>query len=147
MATKLSETLTKEIYALGTEGRNAWKRGEIDEAETQFLKAWDVLPEPKEQYDLAPSLCRGFVIFYRDTKQFDKARHWLAEMRKAYGSGVGPDLTVGFLSGTVYFEAGDLDKAAEFFRPLFEQYGNRPFSGEDKKYLDFVKRVAKDKKS
>ncbi|KLU22295.1 hypothetical protein EOS_31355 [Caballeronia mineralivorans PML1(12)] len=146
MATKLPENLTKEVYALGAAGREAWKRGALDEAETDFLKAWKVLPEPKRQYDLAPSLCRGFVIFYRDTKQFDKARHWLSEMREAYGPGTGPDLTVGFLSGTVYFEAGDLDKASQFFLPLFEQYGNRPFSGEDKKYLEFVKRVSKDKK-
>ncbi|WP_346274875.1 hypothetical protein [Burkholderia cenocepacia] len=89
------------------------------------------------------SMARGFVVFYRDTKQFDKAVHWLAEMRKAYGSGTGPDLTIGFLSGTVYFEAGDLDKSAEFFVPLYEQFGNRPFSGEDKKYLEFAKRASK----
>jgi hypothetical protein len=43
---------------------------EFDEAEINFRKAWEVLPELKRQYDLPPSLCRGFVIFYRDTKQF-----------------------------------------------------------------------------
>ncbi|ERI29998.1 hypothetical protein BURCENBC7_AP6254 [Burkholderia cenocepacia BC7] len=46
----------------------------------------------------------------------------------------------------MYFEAGDLDKSAEFFVPLYEQFGNRPFSGEDKKYLEFAKRASKGSK-
>jgi hypothetical protein len=146
MEAKLSDELTKEVYAFGAAGREAWKKGDLTEAESNFAKAWDVLPEPKYQYDLSQSMARGFVIFYRDTKQSDKAVHWLVEMRKAYGEGTGPDATIGFLSGTVYFESGDLDTAAEFFVPLYEQYGNRPFSGEDKKYLDFVKEAAKGNK-
>ncbi len=146
MAMKLPEELTKDVYAYGAAGREAWKKGDIAEAEVNFTKAWEILPEPREQYDLAQSMTRGFVVFYRDTKQFDKAVHWLAEMKNAYGSGTGPDLTIGFLSGTVYFEAGDLDKSAEFFVPLYEQFGNRPFSGEDKKYLEFAKRASKGSK-
>ncbi len=143
MAMKLPEELTKDVYAYGAAGREAWKKGDFAEAEVNFTKAWEILPVPREQYDLAQSMTRGFVVFYRDTKQFDKAVHWLAEMKKAYGSGTGPDLTIGFLSGTVYFEAGDLDKSAEFFVPLYEQFGSRPFSGEDKKYLEFAKRASK----
>lgn len=67
-------------------------------------------------------------------------------MRKAHGEATGPDVTIGFLSGTVYFDSGDLERAAEFFTPLYEQYGNRPFSGVDKKYLAFVKQGGKGKK-
>lgn len=88
-------------------------------------------------------MSRGFVVFYRDTKQFDNVVRWLVEIRKAYGLRVSPDLVIGFLSGTVYFEAGDLDKAAEFFVSLYDHFGNRPFSGENRKYLEFAKHASK----
>ncbi|AZQ50751.1 hypothetical protein D5R55_06915 [Burkholderia cenocepacia] len=71
---KLSEDLIKDIYAYGAAGREAWKKGEIADAGVSFIKAWEILPEPREQYDLAQSMARGFVVFYRDTKQFEPPR-------------------------------------------------------------------------
>lgn len=41
-------------------------------------------------------------------------------MKKVYGFGIGLDLIIGFFSGMVYFEVGDLDKFVEFFVLLYE---------------------------
>src|SRR5688500_15118782 len=134
MTKSLPEQAVKSIQEYGTAGREAWQRGAIAEAETAFLQAWKVLPEPKSQYDYAQTLSRGMVTFYRDTKQFDKAYRWIEVARAAYGPEV--DDFVEFLAGTVYFEAGDLDRAFATFDDQYKKYRQTPFKAKDKRYLE-----------
>ena len=86
------------------------------------------LPEPKIEYDYAQSLSGGLVTFYRDTKQFEKAKEWLTVMRDAYGPG--PNIYVEFLAGTVYYDAGMLDDAFAIFDTAYKKFKQRPFQGE-----------------
>lgn len=132
--------IVADIYAQGKAGREAWQRGDIQTAEDKFLGAWRQLPEPKIEYDYAQSLSRGLVTFYRDTKQFEKAKEWLTVMRDAYGPG--PNDSVEFLAATVYYDAGLLDDAFAIFDTAYKQFKQRPFQGEDSKYLRFYKERA-----
>ena len=115
-------------------------RGDIQKAEDRFLDAWRLLPEPKIEYDYAQSLSRGLVIFYRDTKQFEKAEEWLGVVRDAYGPG--PDVDVEFLAATVYYDAGMLDDAFAIFDTAYKKFRQRLFQGEDRKYLQFYRERA-----
>jgi hypothetical protein len=109
------------------------------------MDAWSTLPPPAIDYDYAQTLSRGIVIFYRDTKQFDKANEWLRIVREAYGGGAND--SVNFLSGTVYFASGDFDKAFQVFDDLFRRFKKRPFQGENPEYLAFYeKEVVRRKK-
>jgi hypothetical protein len=141
MTRPVAEDVVTRIAEKGALGRQAWKRGAIDDAEAQFLSAWNLLPDPKTDHDYAQSLARGLVKFSRDTKQPQKAKSWLDVMRLAYGPG--PDDSVEFMAGTVYFEAGDLNEAFRIFDGLYGKFKQRPFQGEDKKYLDFYKNYKK----
>jgi tetratricopeptide (TPR) repeat protein len=138
MKQTVAPDIVSSMAEKGALGRQAWQRGAIAEAEKYFLEIWELLPDPKTEYDRAQSLSRGLVTFYRDTKQFEKANRWLGVMQEAYGPG--PDESVEFLAATVHFEAGDLDRAFRIFDAQFKQYKQRPFQGEDKKYLEFYKR-------
>jgi tetratricopeptide (TPR) repeat protein len=140
MAIALSDVAVSAIYEHGRKGREAWQRGELAEAESHFLAAWDVIPEPKVEHDYTQSLSRGLVTFYKDTGQFDKATKWLEVARRAYGPE--PDLSVEFLAATVFYDAGDLDAAFAIFDHQYKKFGKRPFEGSDKKYLDFYKQRA-----
>jgi hypothetical protein len=115
-------------------GRAAWLRGDLEAAEASFLAAWQAIPEPRLEYDQAGNMSRSLVMFYRDTKQFDKTYAWLKIMREAYGP---QDPSVEFMAGIVNYEAGALDEAFKSFDALFKQYKKRPFEGEDPKYRDF----------
>ncbi len=141
----MKKTLNKEIESSiqshGKAGRDAWNKGDLEQAEKEFMACWQAIPEPRLDYDYAQILSGGMVKFFRNTNQLDKAKHWLQVMRKAYGPGT--DLDVEFYAATVHYEAGELDKAYDLFRPQYEAYGKRPFEGEDKKYLEFVKQYAK----
>jgi hypothetical protein len=107
MKKPVAPEIIANISAQGKAGREAWQRGDTQNAEDRFLDAWRQLPEPKVEYDYAQSLSRGLVTFYRDTKQFEKAEEWLTVMRGAYGPG--PNIDVEFLAATVYYDAGMLD--------------------------------------
>jgi hypothetical protein len=141
---KMNRSLTLDVVARicenGSLGREAWKRGALEEAEKQFLAVWAELPEPKLEYDYAQNLSRGFVTFFKETKQFEKAYQWLDVMRKAYRADEGSDASIAFLVATVHFDAGRLDDAFALFDDLFRKYKTRPFQGYDKKYLDFCKK-------
>jgi tetratricopeptide (TPR) repeat protein len=119
-------------------GREAWKSGDFALAEKHFVRAWVAIPEPKHDYDYAQSLTSGLVVFYRDTKQNDKAKKWLEEMRRSYGSTQND--YVDFMAATIHFEIGELDLAFVIFDNQFKKFKNRPFEGEDKKYLEFYKK-------
>lgn len=132
--------IVANMSAQGKAGREAWQRGDIQKAEDKFLAVWRLLPEPKIEYDYAQSLSCGLVTFYRDTKQFEKAKEWLTVMRDAYGPG--PDDSVEFLAATVYYDAGMLDDAFAIFDTAYKKFKQRPFQGEDRKYLQFYKERA-----
>lgn len=136
----LSPEVLNAYTKAAEEGRLAWKLGAVNEAETKFLEAWNILPNPKIEQDHAQSLAWGLVEFYRDTKQFEKAKQWLRTMKEAYGPS--PNAFVNFLAGTVALDAGDLDEAFALFHELFVKFGERPFEGSDRKYLDFYKNRA-----
>ena len=144
MATKSPpQQIVEQIYEHGKNGREALKRGAIDEAELHFLNTWNLIPEPKLEHDYAQSLSGGLVSFYKDTRQFEKAKKWLEIMKQAYGPE--PNDHVEFVSGTVHFEANELDDAFQSFDKLYKKYKQRPFQGYDKKYLDFYKKRASGK--
>ncbi len=138
MKQPLPENLKVQLYEHGKLGRQAWQRGAVEEAESHFIAAWNVLPEPKMDQDFAQSLSSGLVIFYRDTRQFEKAHKWLEVMRVTYG--LGPNEYVEFLKGTVCFDSEALDEAFTIFDTLYKKFKARPFQGYDKKYLDFYKK-------
>jgi hypothetical protein len=64
-------------------------------------------------------------------------------IRDAYGPG--PNVDVEFLAATVYYEAGMLDSAFAIFDSLYKKFNQRPFQGEDKKYLQFYKTRAQNR--
>lgn len=120
-------------------GREYWKSGRIQEAETCFLSAWEVIPDPKCSHDYAQSLSRGMVDFLKETGQFDKAIQWLDVMHEAYATDICETSFdyVDFIAGTVYLDAGDVASAYATFKRHYDAHGKRPFMGEDKKYLAF----------
>ncbi len=136
----LPKDIGASMLSLAAEGRAAWRRGDFEAAEKAFLGAWSTIPEPRLDYDYASSLSRGLVEFFRDTRQFDKARTWLETARKVYGA-ENPEML--WQGGILAFEAGQLDEAFGYFKKLFDAFGERPFKGYDRKYLTFYKERAR----
>jgi tetratricopeptide (TPR) repeat protein len=155
MSEKLKGTMkVKDLPALASKqldenaslGREAWKKGDVRSAEKYFLSAWQCIPEPKVEYDYAQSLSGGIVEFYRETGQYQKAKHWIEIMRSAYKFPEASEHSndyVDFFAATVFYETGEFEVAFSIFDKQFKKYKARPFQGEDKKYLEFYMEESK----
>ncbi|MCF5685747.1 hypothetical protein [Pseudomonas sp. PA-1-3F] len=135
----MEPTLTPEqiekISNLSKEGREYWKKNQLSEAESCFLRAWGIMQSPTLTLDYSQSIARGLVAFFKETKQYEKAISWLAVMHDLYTPK--PSDYVEFIAATVYFDAGKTSAAYEIFDKQYKKYGKRPFTDEDKKYLNF----------
>lgn len=123
--------------ALVRKGREAEKSGDVGLAERWYLEAWSSLPEPKLGWAEGQIMTGSLVDFFRDAKQFAKAREWSRTMAISYGDPMNP--YVRLLLGTVAFEEGSLDEAFEIFDGLHREDGTRPFAAVDPRYLEFVR--------
>src|SRR5579885_2614580 len=103
--------IVSKIQQTCARGREAWKQGNIDQAEQDFLAARAEVSEPKPEFDYGQILSRGLVLFFRDTRQFDKAYQWLGVMRQAYAANENSDPDIAFLAATVHFESGRFDES------------------------------------
>lgn len=140
MPPKLSSDQEKAIVSLASSGRKAWEAGNTRQAELDFLASWDAIPEPKLEYDFSQSASYGITIFYRSIGNIDAAKQWLEIVRNAYGPGIASEEYVNFLEATIRYENQEFEKAFSLFNPQYQAYGVRAFEGEDKKYLDFVRK-------
>jgi tetratricopeptide (TPR) repeat protein len=133
---ELPADVRQQIDDLLRQAGEAERGGEPERSEKLSLKAWDMLPEPKLDWEFYSNIIpRDNLIFYRDRHQFDKALQWLAITRDSYGPGRND--SVEFLAATLWYEMGNLDEAFDEFDRLYKAFKARPFQGKDRKYLDF----------
>lgn len=133
---ELPDKLRVQIDELLRQAGEANRAGDFSRSEEFRMSAWRTLPEPKLGWDFYANIIpRNNLLFYRDTKQFEKAMHWLEITRESYGPE--RDDMVEFLAATLWLEMGEFDKAFEEFDRQYKGSRTRPFQGKDKKYLDF----------
>ena len=133
------------FQAAASAGRALWANGDVAGAEAKFMEAWHLIPEPKTDWDQSQSVSSGFVTFFQETGQLDKALEWIDVVEGIYGTESEAALThVAMFRGAVLHDRGDLEAAFRAFEPQFRKWGKRPFADLDKRYLAFVKeRVGK----
>lgn len=133
---ELPKDMRDQIDGLLRQAGEAARGNEPERSESLMLRAWEILPEPKLGWEFYSNIMpRDNLLFYRDTRQFDKAKHWLEVTRESYGPG--RDESIEFDAATLWYEMGDFDQAFEEFDRQYKAFKKRPFEGHDKKYLDF----------
>jgi hypothetical protein len=140
MRKDIPEDRADAFYAAASAGRSLWAAKDLAGAEAKFMEAWQLIPEPKTDWDMSQSVSSGLVEFFKDTGQLDKALEWIDVVEGIYGTQSEAALThVAMFRGTVLHDRGDLEGAFRAFEPQFRKWGKRPFAGLDKRYLAFVK--------
>jgi hypothetical protein len=61
MPWKLTDGLDVKVEALCREGRQHLQRLEIAESMAAFMEAWEMLPEPRHQWDASEEICQGLA--------------------------------------------------------------------------------------
>jgi hypothetical protein len=133
----MSDTLEDRIDQKSAAAGEAWQAGDLAQAETLLLKAWDEVGAETDGTDLHQQLSGNIVLFFQKTEQFDKAYAWLETMRGYYDEGGKPNPHTDLIRATLDYDSGDHDRAFDGFAALYKKFGKRPFAGEDPKYLGF----------
>lgn len=133
----LDISLRDKLDATFKEARSRLELSDIENAVKIAESAWEMLPEPKFEWDVSKSYVQTLAGIYRDSGNFQEAISLLNEL---FSSGTlqphqdRPRLVL----GTVYFEMGDLANARKWFDEANRISKGRCFNGQPKKYKDLL---------
>jgi len=100
-------------------------------------KAWELYPEPKENWNEAYNTAKYLFDDYFSEGDLAASEKWLKEMLKNNDSLKLSEGEIQHYEGKYYFEVEKYQQAYERFKYAVEEAGFRYFENEDYKYLDF----------
>jgi tetratricopeptide (TPR) repeat protein len=106
-------------------------------------EAWELYPEPKENWAEAYSLAKDFFETYLEESDFENAKKWLNIMIAHNNNLHLMDDNLWFNVGKYYFETKEYNEALNHFKEVVKEAGMRYFENEDPKYLNFYKNPQK----
>ena len=137
MQEELPPHIYEEVLALSEKGNLYAEKGDYALSLNEFNLAWELLPEPKADWNASTWLLAGMAdsfFMLDDFKQSRKALEYAFHCPDALGN---PFLHLRF--GQVLFEADELDEAANQLLKAYMFAGVEVFELEDAKYLSFLK--------
>jgi hypothetical protein len=134
----LEQSLQEKIDELIAQSDLASGKSDYNGSAEFLQQAWELLPNPKFNYDESYHLAKYLVNEYLVLRDFNAAKKWsetllLCDLERI-DSGERE-----FISGKVEFERGNLKEAKAFFLVANIKSRGRCFEGEDKKYKNLIK--------
>jgi tetratricopeptide (TPR) repeat protein len=141
---ELPEGLYKDITLLSEHGNALSDAGRFEDAVTVFRQAWQLLPEPRDQWDAA-----AWLLVAIGDGLFLQGRHAeaLEPLQRAVFCPGG--LGHAFLHlrlGQVQFELENIPRAKDELARAFMGGGNEIFAEEDPKYWRFIREILRPSK-
>jgi hypothetical protein len=124
----------EQLFAEGNELADAEQHAD---ALAHFRAAWDVLPEPREDQDVAIRILAAIADCHFYLGQWQRCRQAVQHAFRC-----GADMADPFLRlrmGQSLYELGEEREAANWLVPVYLQEGREPFEGDDPKYLEFFR--------
>ena len=118
------------------EGLERAAAGKNDEAVASYFAAWELLPEPREEWDAAPWILAavGDVLYRREA--FPGALDFFQRARRCPGGAHNP--FVHMRLGQVHLHLGDHERAREALMLAVEVGGRDVFRDEDPRWLAWL---------
>jgi tetratricopeptide (TPR) repeat protein len=138
---ELPEVIHSEIQRLSAEGDALAKERRYSEAIPVYWQAWDLLPEPKTEWEAATWLLAAIGDANFLGRDFTAGKDNLATAMHCPNAIGNPFLHLRL--GQCQFELGVLDRAADELMRAYMGAGAEIFEGQDPKYLRFLQSKAK----
>ncbi|WP_229207209.1 MULTISPECIES: tol-pal system YbgF family protein [unclassified Duganella] len=124
---------------LSAQGDQLAKTGKFSEAIPVYWQAWDILPEPKQDWNAALWLLAaiGDANFGFKNKDYVACRDNLSYAMRVPGAIGNPFLHLRL--GQCQFELGNMGRAADELARAYIPEGRAIFKEDDPKYLGFIK--------
>ncbi|HBX2114123.1 tetratricopeptide repeat protein [Klebsiella aerogenes] len=101
----------------------------------QYKKAWNILPEPKPEWQVANWISANIFSAYFDLGDYNEAKKWGEMTLQTRGSEI--DTAPSIDLGMVCYELEQFDEAYKYFNDAYSYGKERAFKGRPKKYLEF----------
>lgn len=129
----------QEIFSNTDQGDEAVETENFDGAVFFYKKAWDAIPEPKNEWELAHWVMSCIGGSYYDGGDYDHAIEYLSLALTCYRGDI--DSEIHFSLGRSYFDKGDMKNAQGYLQKSWDLSEGRSFKDEDPKYLCFLKKT------
>jgi len=135
----LDANLSDQLTLAFRSARQYLEDGQSDLAIKTASAAWAQLPEPKFGWDVSQIYLHSFASLYRDAGHFPEAA---ALMEALFASGTVLPYEDGpyFIFGTIYYEMGDMEKAAYWLGEANRISKGRCFREQPEKYRKLIKK-------
>src|SRR5262245_37923369 len=134
---KLPKQISTKVLRLFNEGEAFADEEQDKEALACFQAAWDLLPEPKGEWESALQILAAMADSHFHLGDYQACYRGMQEALRCGGEVDNPFIRLRL--GQCLFELGDLGEARNWMVPVYLMEGNEAFEGEDNKYLAFVK--------
>ena len=128
--------LRDKIDALYISAYEALEKKDLNTAKEQAENAWELLPEPKFDWDVTLSFVSGICDMYKELGFYEKSHKIVDELLNSDHLDDYDDGPI-FLKGAIYFEQGKLELAKEWFDKANTISKGRCFVSQPKKYKAF----------
>ena len=127
--------LSQRITEVVESGNELQERGDYQAALKKYSESWEMLPEPKEQWDLSHWIEKCNCEVYLRQEDYENAKIWAL---KAVESKPPRETSSLIILGACFLGLGEAESAFNAMKKAFDMGGERAFKGFDKKYLAFV---------
>jgi len=142
MDAHLDDATHAEIKRLCALGDEHGQRSEYDKALGQYWKAWDLLPEPKAEWEAATWILAAIGDTNFVSGNYEAGRDNLSNAMHCPGAIGNPFLHLRL--GQCQLELGNQDRAADELMRAYMGAGPDIFKDQDPKYIAFLKTRADD---
>ena len=139
MTDQLPGELHEQITSLSEQGNLLAEKESFGEARTIWQQAWDLLPEPREEWEAATWLLTSIGDAYFLEGKYADALDPLQRAVFCPGGLGNPFLHLRL--GQVQFELGNMARAKDELARAFMGGGDEVFDGDDPKYWRFIREI------
>jgi tetratricopeptide (TPR) repeat protein len=125
----------KKVTAFVEKGNEFHENQKYAEALEQYQNAWQALPEPKFESELANWIAACMYSAYFDLADYAEAKKWGEATLRTRGSDIDTAPLIDL--GMVCCELNQLDEAYKYFNDAYNYGKERAFQDRPKKYLEF----------
>lgn len=144
MILELDKNIKQEIDDLDNESRKIFDLENPRPGIDFLIKAYNLLPEPKNSYSESFNLLKYICIASFRSGLIDESMKWLPDFLESDYNIMGYGASE-YLAGKIALKQDDNKKAIQYFMIANQKSSGRVFSGkEEKKYFDFFKSNAKE---
>jgi tetratricopeptide (TPR) repeat protein len=128
-----------KIVRLCKEADDLVESGQEPEAQAKYTEAWDIVPEPKENWEASTWILSSAGEMHHRNKRTEKALNcFLRAVQCPTGLG---NPYVHLRIGQCLYEVGDMAGAGDNLTRAYMGAGEEIFAKEDPKYLEYLKTI------